>query len=122
MSYRIQSGDTLWAISRRYGTTVDALLQANPQITNRNLIYTGRSLNIPGKSDSFDAGQRPSRPSKTGGDTFAPTKGGSNAAFQIARSELGKNAGSLKLEHSAVGNAMADWVPNNVNCANFISG
>ena len=122
MNYRIQSGDTLWALSRKYGTTVDALLRANPQITNRNLIYTGRSLNIPGKSDGFDPGQRPSRPSKTDGDTFVPSKGGSSRAYQIAHSELGKNAGSLKLEHSAVGNAMADWVPNNVNCANFISG
>src|SRR6185436_16931855 len=55
-------------------------------------------------------------------DGFTPTKGGSNAAFAIARSEMGKNAGSLKLEHSAVGNAMEDWVPNNVNCASFVAG
>jgi LysM repeat protein len=121
MNYRIQAGDTLWALSRRYGTTVDALMRANPQIANRNLIYTGRTLNIPGKSDSFDPGQQPVRRA-SGDDSFVPSKGGSNRAFQIARSELGKNAGSLKLEHSAVGNAMADWVPNNVNCANFVSG
>ena len=121
MSYRIQSGDTLWALSRRYGTTVDALMRANPQITNRNLIFTGAALNIPGRSDSFQASQGPAKRRSTD-DSFVPSKGGSNRAFQIARSELGKNAGSLKLEHSAVGEAMADWVPNNVNCANFVSG
>ncbi|HZH77666.1 MAG TPA: peptidoglycan-binding protein LysM, partial [Archangium sp.] len=42
--------------------------------------------------------------------------------FDIARSHLGKNAGSLKLEKNGVGAEMEDWVPNNVNCANFVSG
>ena len=37
------------------------------------------------------------------------------------RSHLDKNAGSLKLEKSGVGADMEDWVPNNVNCANFVS-
>lgn len=123
MNYRIQSGDTLWALSRKYGTTVDALMAANPQIRNRNLIYTGATLNIPGKRDSFDAGQRPTRPSRSQpADDFVPSPGGSSRAFDIARAQLGKNAGSLKLERSTVGVAMADWVPNNVNCANFVSG
>jgi LysM repeat protein len=58
-SYRIQSGDTLWALSRKFGTTVDALARANG-IANPNLIYAGATLHIPGRNDSF----QPAPPSK----------------------------------------------------------
>jgi LysM repeat protein len=53
MSYQIRSGDTLSGIASRYHTTVSALMRANPQIRNANLIYAGQQLNIPGSSDSF---------------------------------------------------------------------
>ena len=45
IEYRVQKGDTLWAISLRYGTTVDKLVQVN-NIQNRNLIYPGQILLI----------------------------------------------------------------------------
>lgn len=45
--YTIKPGDTLSALAQRYGTTVQALMQANPQIKNPNLIYVGATLNIP---------------------------------------------------------------------------
>lgn len=119
MSYQIRSGDTLWALSQRYGTTVSAFMKANPQIKNANLIYTAATLNIPGRSDSFDPA--PVRPSPS--TPSAPTDTGpASSAFAIARAQMGKNAGSLKLENSAVGRAMEDWVPNNVNCASFVAG
>lgn len=117
MSYQIRSGDTLWALSRRYGTTVSAFLKANPQIKNANLIYTGARLNIPGQTDSFQPA--PPKPSPV---APAPHTGPASSAFAIARAQLGKNAGSLKLENSALGRAMEDWVPNNVNCASFVAG
>jgi LysM repeat protein len=123
MSYRIQSGDTLSALARKNGTTVSALMQANPQIKNANLIYAGAQLNIPGRSDDF----KPTKPGPGGSTPTGPVQGpvnsgaGSNA-FEIAKAQLGKNAGSLKLEGSAIGRAMEDWVPNNVNCASFVSG
>jgi len=44
----IQQGDTLSEIALRNNTTKEALLQANPQITNENLIYAGETINIPG--------------------------------------------------------------------------
>ncbi|MEM3373482.1 MAG: LysM domain-containing protein [Candidatus Anstonellales archaeon] len=47
MSYTIAKGDTLSGIAAKYGTTVQALLNANPQITNPNLIYAGNILKIP---------------------------------------------------------------------------
>ncbi|RKH50627.1 LysM domain-containing protein [Corallococcus sp. AB049A] len=136
MSYRIQSGDTLSALAQRYGTSVDSLMKANPQITNKDLIYAGKTLNIPGSRDSFESGSQGVRGggSSAGannsgaGDVSAPpggagpaTRGPGGSPFDIAVAQLGKNAGSLKLEGSGVGADMEDWVPNNVNCANFVS-
>jgi len=126
-SYRIKSGDTLSAIAQRNHTTVSALMKANPQIKNANLIIAGKSLNIPGSRDSFEPG-----PGRTNGGRPAPStqgpsptgpasQGPKGSPFEIAQSHLGKNAGSLKLEKGGVGSDMEDWVPNNVNCANFVS-
>jgi cell wall-associated NlpC family hydrolase len=122
-SYLIRRGDTLWALAQRYGTTVNALMQANPQVKNRNLIYTGHHLNIPGSRDEFV----PAKPSKSPAPSknVAPSpKGaaGSQHAFDIAKKYLGWNARDLKVSKNAVGLAMHDWVGNTVNCANFVSG
>ncbi len=54
MSIQIRSGDTLSGIAARHGTTVAALLAANPQVKNPNLIYAGQRLNLPGSRDSFE--------------------------------------------------------------------
>jgi LysM repeat protein len=50
-TYTIKKGDTLSAIAKRYGTTVDAILKANPNIKNPNLIKVGQVINIPGKPE-----------------------------------------------------------------------
>lgn len=44
----IQRGDTLWALSRKYGTTVEELAKIN-NIKNPDLIYAGASLKVPTK-------------------------------------------------------------------------
>ncbi|RPJ01825.1 MAG: LysM domain-containing protein [Chloroflexi bacterium] len=46
-TYVVVRGDTLTSIALRFGTTVNALVQANG-IVNPNLIYVGQLLNIPG--------------------------------------------------------------------------
>jgi LysM repeat protein len=45
--YIVQRGDTLSQIARRFGITLSALLQANPQITNPSRIFPGQRIIIP---------------------------------------------------------------------------
>ena len=44
--YTVRSGDTLWEIAQRYGTSVSALAVAN-NIQNPALIYPGEQIRIP---------------------------------------------------------------------------
>ena len=50
VTYTVRPGDTLWAIARRFGTTVQDLVRAN-NIADPNLIYPGQVLTIPGHDD-----------------------------------------------------------------------
>ncbi len=45
--YIAKSGDTLGSIAREFNVTLSALINANTQISNPNLIYTGQRINIP---------------------------------------------------------------------------
>jgi lipoprotein-anchoring transpeptidase ErfK/SrfK len=45
-TYTVQPGDSIWAIARRFGTTVDAIVRVNG-IRNPELIYPGEVLKIP---------------------------------------------------------------------------
>jgi nucleoid-associated protein YgaU len=44
----VKSGDTLSQIAQKNGTTVEAIMKANPGITDPNLISAGQTLNMPG--------------------------------------------------------------------------
>lgn len=46
-TYQIQKGDTLSGLARKYDTTTDDLMKANPTITDPNKIFAGSSLNVP---------------------------------------------------------------------------
>lgn len=43
--YTVRRGDTLWGISRKFGTTVENLVKLN-SVKNPNLIYVGEKLII----------------------------------------------------------------------------
>ncbi|AKL96260.1 spore coat assembly protein SafA [Clostridium aceticum] len=45
--YTIQPGDTMFRIANRYGIDLQALIRANPQIPNPNVIYVGQRICIP---------------------------------------------------------------------------
>jgi molybdate transport system substrate-binding protein len=48
MDYTVQPGDTMFIIAQRLGIDLDALIAANPQIENPDLIYPGQVINVPG--------------------------------------------------------------------------
>lgn len=52
VTYTVKKGDTLSDIASKNGTTVNALLALNPDITNRNLIYVGQKIIISGTAAS----------------------------------------------------------------------
>lgn len=45
--YTVRSGDTLWAISRRFATTIGAIRALNPAVANTDVIHPGQTLKIP---------------------------------------------------------------------------
>jgi peptidoglycan DL-endopeptidase LytF len=52
-TYYIVKGDTLRKIAAKFNTTVDALLRANPKITNQNIIYVGQAISIPAQPSTY---------------------------------------------------------------------
>ena len=46
LTHRVVKGDTLWAISKKYGTTLEKILQLNPQIKNPGLIRVGQEVRV----------------------------------------------------------------------------
>ncbi|MGB4265655.1 MAG: SafA/ExsA family spore coat assembly protein, partial [Limnochordia bacterium] len=42
--YTVQPGDSMFTIARRFGVSLDALIRANPQISNPSLIFPGQQL------------------------------------------------------------------------------
>jgi len=48
--HTVQRGETLSSIAQHHGTTVSALLAANPQIRDPNRIFVGQIIHLPGQS------------------------------------------------------------------------
>ncbi len=45
--YTVQSGDTMFLVAQRFGVSLDALIAANPHISNPNTIFPGDVLCVP---------------------------------------------------------------------------
>ena len=45
--HTIKQGETLDSIAKKANTSIEAIMQANPQITNRNKIRAGQKINMP---------------------------------------------------------------------------
>ncbi|HEX3028528.1 MAG TPA: LysM peptidoglycan-binding domain-containing protein [Clostridia bacterium] len=48
--YTVKPGDTLSGIANTFGICLDAIIDANPQITNPSLIFPGQKICLPGPS------------------------------------------------------------------------
>lgn len=59
VTYTVKAGDTLSAIASKYGTTVDAIMKANPNHKNANLIHVGDVFVIPTASAPKPAETKP---------------------------------------------------------------
>ena len=44
--HKVVKGDTLWAIAKKYNTTLEQLLKRNPQIKNPGLIRVGQEVRL----------------------------------------------------------------------------
>jgi len=63
-THTVKPGDSLGAIAERYDTTVSAILEANPQITNPNQISVGQQIKLPGASSGGGTGGTSPQPSQ----------------------------------------------------------
>lgn len=58
LSHKVVKGDTMWKLAVQYQAGTSEIIQANPQVSNPDLIYPGQVLQIPqldNKVSSFEA-------------------------------------------------------------------
>jgi len=72
--YIVARGDTLKSLATRFGTTVDALLAANKNITNADVIYEGQRLTVSVAPSTPPPATPPPAP-VPGGQTYYVLKG-----------------------------------------------
>ncbi|MGG6311413.1 LysM peptidoglycan-binding domain-containing protein [Paenibacillus macerans] len=61
-TYTVQNGETMWLISVKFQISLDALLKANPQLSNPNNIWAGLQIQLPvGAQTGNTAVNRPAR-------------------------------------------------------------
>lgn len=69
-TYTVSSKDTMWLISQKYGVSLTTLINANPQVTNPNVIWAGMTINIP-SSTSVSPGTKIPATTAPSQSTFA---------------------------------------------------
>lgn len=78
--YIVQPGDTLRSIASRLDTTISALIEANPEITDPSLIYVGQRLIVPSPTEGDPA------------VTISPTCGPAGSEVEVIVSDFPANA------------------------------
>ncbi len=115
----VRSGDTLWQIAIDNGVSPGALIGANSQIRNPDLIFPDQKVHLPGVSGTSGPSGASGATATSGPTATSGSPGtGNGDVVQLALGFLGRNAGDLKGSGEL---PMDSWVPNNVNCANFVT-
>lgn len=83
----VRAGDTLWAIAREYGTTVEAIVREN-RIADPNRIFAGERLRI--TLPTRDSGEEIYTVRR--GDTPISIAGSSASRSPLLKTETGSNA------------------------------
>lgn len=98
-SYIVQTGDSLYTIAMRYGTTMRALQQLN-DLPNPNLIYVGQSLAIPNSASVAKPGLiiEP-----------AAARQGGTLLIQVARSDASAITGTFNGKQLTFTRAAGYW-------------
>lgn len=109
-TYTLQPGDTLGAVARRHGVSVDALARAN-RIADPNRVFAGQVLTIPGSS-SPAASAAPRVHVVRSGDTLsAIARRYGVSVASIARANGISNPNRIVVgQRLSVGGAVATWV------------
>lgn len=85
-SHVVERGETLWAIARAHGVSVQALLDANPSVLNPDIIYPGQQIVVPGMGGQGSAPAQAATPaSATSAAPEAAYSGGNLTRVQLAQ-------------------------------------
>ncbi len=102
-NYTVKAGDTLTSIARKYGTTVEALIKANPQIKDPNLIRVGEVIKIPGKNQEPVTGTGNNAPASE------PSNGGSEGSAKGLDGRILDVQAAASAQDQANFQAAEDW-------------
>ncbi|VAW30303.1 hypothetical protein MNBD_CHLOROFLEXI01-641 [hydrothermal vent metagenome] len=109
LTYRVTWGDTLTNIASRFGTSLSDILQANPQISNPNLIFVGQELEIPTDAppNPTPVPPPPSTPPPTGSQTYIVQPGDTLSAiarrFNTTVNAIAQASGISNINYITVG-------------------
>lgn len=90
-TYTVQRGDTLWEIARDHGVSLQALIQANPQIANPDLIYPDQAITLP-----EGAAQPPGAGTSGGDDGATPVAAGNDGQAPAPAGDTGSPGAAPK--------------------------
>ncbi|WP_407945421.1 CAP domain-containing protein [Paenibacillus silvestris] len=82
-THTVSGNDTMWLISQKYGVSLTSLIQANPQVANPNVIWSGMKLNIPGSTGTSGGSQTPAPSTPAPSTPAAPAPAQSAYASQV---------------------------------------